>query len=135
MKRDISKKKTLHHPIDRVWSFLTEPSQLNWLGDSELELKEGGSVKFTIQGKEFSGEILTVQEPINLAYSWNDPSHDFTSYVWWKLLEQKNSTLIELEHSGFKGVRGILSSYSYQGFWNKRLKMLQKALESASVEA
>lgn len=35
----------LDHPIERVWSAITEPDEiLRWLGEAELDLTEGGTV-------------------------------------------------------------------------------------------
>ena len=136
MKRDISKKKLIPHPIQQVWDCLTNQESLSWLGECEIDLREGGKIKFADQGKSYTGEILTVQKPINLAYSWNDPSQSFTSYVWWKLMEQKDSTLVELEHSGFKGLKGIVSSYGYQNYWSRKLRNLEQVLrEKESVNS
>ena len=121
----------LPHPIEKVWQYLTEPANLGWLAESELELKETGKVKFKSDGKNYTGEILTVQEPINLAYSWNDPNSEDTTYVWWKLMGQHGKTLLEIEHSGFRGLKGVLASYSYQAFWKKKLKYLETELSKA----
>jgi len=133
MKRDISKKRLLDYPIEQVWQCLTDPKLLSWLGEAEIELKEGGKVTFRENGNEYHGEILTVQKPINLAYSWNDPGHSFTSYVWWKLMDKKGQTLLELEHSGFKGIIGILASYSYKSFWSRKFRNLEKTLKEMVI--
>ena len=125
----------MDHPIQQVWQCLTDPKCLSWMGETEIELKEGGKVIFSENGIKFHGEILTVQEPINLAYSWNDPGHSFTSYVWWKLMDKKGQTLLELEHSGFKGIKGILASYSYKNFWSKKFRNLEKTLREMKIEA
>jgi len=133
MKRDISKKRLLSFPIQDVWDSLTKNGLLSWLGNAEIDLKEGGKVKIERSHQSIiTGEILTVQEPINFAYSWADPSYSFTTYVWWKLMDQKGKTLLELEHSGFKGIKGMLASYSYQGFWNRKFKLLEDKLRESS---
>jgi uncharacterized protein YndB with AHSA1/START domain len=37
----------LHHPIDRVWRAVTEPSQVvGWWGDADIDLRHGGRVQF-----------------------------------------------------------------------------------------
>ena len=39
----------LAHPIERVWTAITEPEQLRgWIADGELELHDGGRVKLTM---------------------------------------------------------------------------------------
>jgi uncharacterized protein YndB with AHSA1/START domain len=36
----------LHHPVEHVWSALTDPAQIvAWLGEADIELAEGGRVE------------------------------------------------------------------------------------------
>jgi len=136
MKRDISKKRLLPYPIERVWDCITNPDYLHWLFEAEIDLKEGGKIKWTDSKKKITitGEILTVQEPINFAFSWVDPSLPFTTYVWWKLMSKDGGTLLELEHSGFKGIKGLLSSYTYTSFWANKFRKLDEALNKRLVD-
>ena len=135
MKKDISKKKVIKSSIDEVWKAISNQELLSkWFFESTLEQKETGKVVFKDNNdKYFSGEVLTIQEPINLAYSWNDPNLNHTTYVWWKLMEQDEKTIVELEHSGFKGVRGEIRGFSYGSFWTKALKNLDNFLQQEIV--
>ena len=136
MKKDISKKKLIKSSIDSVWEAISSEVILSkWFFDANLETHEAGKVSFKKnENKHFSGEILTIQEPINLAYSWNDPNLNHTTYVWWKLQEKNGYTFVELEHSGFKSVKGVIIAFTYGPFWKKALNDLDQYLQKSSVE-
>lgn len=140
MLKDIRKKKYIRRPIKQVWDALSDPEKLSeWFSDAEFKPKEASKIEFKrVKGnkiKIITGEVLTAQEPINLAYSWVDPSIDHTTYVWWKLLDEKEDrTLVELDHSGFKGIMDILARRRYSSFWNKTFKKLETYLEKTKTE-
>ncbi len=130
MKKDVRKKKFINHPIEEVWEALSREEKLSeWFMKASFKAEEGFKFEFTEpSGKKFTGEILTAQNPINLAYSWNDSNLDYTTYVWWKLATKRNGTLLELEHSGFKGFNDYFGGFRYSFKWNKQIKKLNKYL-------
>lgn len=135
MAKDIRKKITVPCSISNAWDSLSKPESISqWLLEStEFIPEEGSKIRFKDRKKEITGEVLTAQEPINLAYSWVDPKSDYTTYVWWKLLERDGETLIELDHSGFKGISGAFTSFSYASFWSKKLRKLKSHLSQVTA--
>ena len=61
----------LDHPIQKVWEAITRPEQLaEWLGETNIELKEGGEVKVTTKGGVMGGKITQCEEGSLLEYTW-----------------------------------------------------------------
>jgi uncharacterized protein YndB with AHSA1/START domain len=62
------------HPIDRVWSAVTEPAQLRrWFPSSvEIDPRPGGTVKFSSDPhvEDSVGTVLAFDPPHHLAFSW-----------------------------------------------------------------
>ncbi len=116
--------------IERVWEALTIGKKLdNWFMENNFEGKENAQFEFFDKPGEkfkgvYNGEIISFQTPINLAYSWSHSKLKHTTYIWWKLESKGDNTILELEHSGFKGFHDFIKSYSYSSFWNKKLREL-----------
>lgn len=58
-------------PIERVWSFITEPEHLPaWFGaESSIEPRQGGRV--SLMGGHIRGVVTQWQPPKKLVYTWN----------------------------------------------------------------
>ena len=136
MQRTIRKRKIFNKPIQDVWEAISAESNIGkWFLEGKFTAEDGAGFEFQetpgvkLKGT-FKGEVLSAQEPINLAFSWVHSKLNHTTYIWWKLEELHGKTRVELEHSGFKGYADYLSSFSYGFFWNGRLKKLAKYLEA-----
>lgn len=135
MTRTIKKKVALSYPIEAVWDALSDPEQLShWFMEGDFSPQEGAHFTFKSEGKVFDGEIISAQPPINLAYSWTDARLSHTTYVWWKLEDVRGRAVLELEHSGFKGVSDYLQSFRYGRYWSSNIKQLQKHLGIHAVQ-
>ncbi|MBS0471562.1 MAG: SRPBCC domain-containing protein [Proteobacteria bacterium] len=64
-------RRTLPGPIERVWSFITEPGHLPaWFGEnSSIEPQQGGRV--SLMGGHIRGLVTQWQPPRKLVYTWN----------------------------------------------------------------
>lgn len=131
MQKIIRKKRTYSGAdIESVWEALTIGEKLDkWFMENNFEGREKARFEFLDQpGKKFkgvyNGEIISYQTPINLAYSWSHTKLKHTTYIWWKLESKGDSTILELEHSGFKGFHDYITSFSYSFFWDKKLQEL-----------
>jgi uncharacterized protein YndB with AHSA1/START domain len=66
----------LAHPPEKVWRAITDPAELaNWFPATvDIEPRVGGTMRFTFEGEEqpATGEILEIDPPKVLAYSWSD---------------------------------------------------------------
>jgi uncharacterized protein YndB with AHSA1/START domain len=65
----------LHHPVEKVWSLLTENSQLKkWFSELQVdELREGGLIKFDMGDGNFEEmKILELKTNSVLEYTWGE---------------------------------------------------------------
>ena len=64
------------HPVERVWSAVSTPSELvRWFPSSvELEPAEGGTIRFSGDpyAEDMSGTVLAYEPPRRLAFTWGD---------------------------------------------------------------
>src|SRR5690348_1510599 len=80
MKRTVTLEQTYDYPPARVWQALTNPEAIReWLMENDFQPKVGH--KFRFRAKPTGGwsgivecEVLTVEEPKKLAYSWRGRS-------------------------------------------------------------
>ncbi|MCH8231255.1 MAG: SRPBCC domain-containing protein [Bacteroidetes bacterium] len=129
-KNNIRKKRTFTQPVREVWGAISKRQKLEeWFLENTFSTVEGKAFEFFDKpGEKWKGvyqcEILSVQPPYNLAYTWAHNKLKFTTYVWWRLDTLNGNTVLELEHSGFKGLSGLISLFYYSHFWDLKLKSL-----------
>jgi uncharacterized protein YndB with AHSA1/START domain len=95
---------------ETVWRALTQSDLIaQWLMVNDFEAVVGH--RFTFQAKPMEGwdgkvhcEVLEVDEPHRLSYTWRGGSGDFAldTIVTWTLAPNGTGTLLHLEHSGFQ---------------------------------
>jgi uncharacterized protein YndB with AHSA1/START domain len=89
--------RTLDHPPDRVWRYLTEASELRGWHPSpfELEPRVGGAVRYLpTDGAAFGeGEVTEYDPPRVLAYTWGD------DHLRWELESRGDGCLLVLTHT------------------------------------
>jgi uncharacterized protein YndB with AHSA1/START domain len=64
-------------PVERVWRAVTEPEELaQWFPSTvELELREGGRMRFTFPGGEMpptEGSVTELDPPRRFGFTWGD---------------------------------------------------------------
>lgn len=99
-------------PPERVWQALTDPRALAaWMMDNTFEPRVGH--RFQFQYPLCPGEVLRIncqvielEEPKRLVYTWEDSSKLPPSYVIWTLESVAGGTQLRLEHQGI-GVQGV----------------------------
>jgi uncharacterized protein YndB with AHSA1/START domain len=92
---------------EQVWNALTQSdfTQQYWGGRRiESDWKVGSSVKYIKPdgGSDWQGEILEVDEPRTLSYTWG-PLSDNPSRVTFTLQYQEPNTRLMLTHEDIKG--------------------------------
>ena len=125
----ISIKKKLNHPIDKVWRALTDKEALSeWLMETGgFELSPGYTFQFktTPRGK-FDGivdcKIKSVDAPYHLQYSWRAKGMAQATIVTWSLRSiEDHATILTLTHDGFVGIDGWLTKTMLHFGWKRLL--------------
>lgn len=114
----------------KVWHALTDKKALStWLMDTtDFELIHGHRFQFstTPRGK-FDGiikcEVLHIDEPDSLTYSWKANEMKQPTIVKWTLTSLDDvTTLIILEHYGFIGFNGWMTKAMLGAGWKRLLR-------------
>jgi uncharacterized protein YndB with AHSA1/START domain len=129
---------TYPHSIEKVWAALTDPELIPlWTvtgqGAHAEEFAPNVGTHFRYIGKPVPGwdgvvhcEVLAADAPRFLKYSWANHPDDEASIVAYELTSTlESATTLVYEHTGFKGVGGILMSKLLA---RVRRKMLTKGL-------
>ncbi len=143
MKRIIRREVIYPHLTEKVWHALTDKDALSrWLMETNFEPVVGKRFFFkTKPAPGFDGvvrgEVLRVDAPHHLAYTWCSGPLGETVVRFW--LEARGSTThLKFEHSGFSGVREMLPSFILGFGWRGLLKKdlpawLEQAIEKGEV--
>jgi uncharacterized protein YndB with AHSA1/START domain len=116
------------HPPERVWEALTRPDAVAaWLMKGDFEATPGRRFRLEMPATPgfrgwVEGEILEVESPRRLAYSWiggDDWSHP--TRVEWLLSPAEDGTDLKFSHTGFEVPWGPLASAMLHEGWGKRL--------------
>jgi len=107
----------LDAPIERVFAAFTEPTELaRWWGprgfttpEIDLELRVGGSYRFTMQPPEgapfhLSGDFVGLERPSSLTFTfcWDEPDpDDRETVVALSLRSADGATIVSLSHGEF----------------------------------
>ncbi len=128
-------------PPERVFQALVDPAQVPcWWGQTGIyrcqqfaaDLRVGGkwrSAGVTGDGSPFevTGEILAVDPPRLLAYTWiSSWTGTVKTEVRWELAPERQGTRVRLRHGGFGGRQDL--ARNYRG-WPRMLGWLQVYLE------
>jgi uncharacterized protein YndB with AHSA1/START domain len=131
VKREVILERVYPYPPERLWRALTDPKALSdWLMPNDFEPTVGRKFQFNV-GPQWGWRgyvdcvVLEVDAPRRLSYSWEgDPKHPPT-VVTWILTPVKEGTLLRLEHTGFRGLRGLFLKFILGSGWKD---MLRKSL-------
>jgi uncharacterized protein YndB with AHSA1/START domain len=134
-------------PRERVFEALTDAKQAaQWWGQKDgyhlkefnLDARVGG--KWSTSGQsvnmglyKIEGEILELDPPRLLAYTWLSSWMPKNTKVVWELENQNRGTLVKLTHTGFAGDEGQAMGHSIG--WNKVLGWLQGYVEKGETVA
>lgn len=136
MKRDLRFERFLKHPPERVWRALTEQEAIAaWYMENDFNAVVGHKFHFkTDPGPGFDGllygEVLEVDAPRRLVYSFKGGFMRRETVVVWTLKPQDGGTLLLLEHTGFTGLVDAAVSFIIGYGWAKFLKNLPETLNT-----
>jgi uncharacterized protein YndB with AHSA1/START domain len=134
-------------PRERVFEALTDPQQaLQWWGQSDryrlsdfsLDPQVGG--KWSSSGSsqnmgsfKIEGEILEIDPPHRLAYTWLSSWMPKNTRVLWELETKDGGTLVKLTHTGFAGDADQAKNHTTG--WSSVLGWLQAYVERGETIA
>jgi len=128
----------LKSPIQRAWHALTDSATLSkWMFFDTDDFQPVVGHKFEFHGKASTGwtttvkcEVLEVEEPRRLAYTWAIEAHMHHTLVTWTLTPVESGvTRLHLEQSGFASeAKQEIGGAKYG--WTAQLNQLQNVLAS-----
>jgi uncharacterized protein YndB with AHSA1/START domain len=127
MKRAIHLEAYYDSPIEEVWHALTDREALaQWLMENDFEARVGHRFRFrTTPMPGWDGtldcEVLAVEAPHLLRYSWCNARNRVDTIVTWTLAEEGRGTRVILDHVGFSGLRAVLVSELLKRGWKSNL--------------
>ncbi len=114
MRHDIRLEAVYRHSVERVWEALTSPEAIaDWLMENDFKPEVGHQFRLTDpDARGWRGyvdcEVLEVDPPRRLSYSWVGDERIPTTTVTFSLEEVDGGTRLVLEHTGFEGLRAVL---------------------------
>lgn len=135
---DIRISRDYRHPPGKLWRALTDPELVaQWTATGRGGAPEGFApevgCRFRFIGKPTPGwdgvvrcEVLEVQPPFLLRYSWKGGENGKTTHVTYRIQPSAVGARFTYEHTGFTGVGGFVMAKLVLG--PVRRKMLDKGL-------
>ncbi len=123
--RDILLRETYPHGRDRVWTCLTDPDLLaEWLMPNDFRPVLGHEFTFRTQPRPgFDGvvrsRVVEIAPPERLVITWAGGGID--TVVSFTLTEVPGGTQVELQQSGFSGLRGVVPRLALGSGWKSVL--------------
>lgn len=122
------------HPPEKVFRAISDPAELaHWFPATvETELRAGAPIRFTFEHVDFEapgGEVLEVDPPKLLAYSWGD------SILRWELVQDGAGCRLHFTHTlgGGEAWGGRLAAARHAAGWDACLAALEARLEGAEA--
>lgn len=99
--RSVIVEREFAHPPEHVWHALTQSDLLDrWLLPNDFLPVVGRRFTLRAEWGSVSGEVLAVEPPSRLSYTWGDD--DLDSVVTWLLTPTPAGTRLRLEQTGFR---------------------------------
>ncbi|MBI5669964.1 MAG: SRPBCC domain-containing protein [Chloroflexi bacterium] len=138
MKRDLKFERFYPHPVERVWAALTDSKALaGWYMDNDFQPVVGHRFQFRttpVPEQRFDGflrgQVLTVEAPYKLAYSFIGGTMERETIVTWTLTAHNGGTLLVLEHTGFTGLHDVAVSHILESGWNTFMANIPAVLDA-----
>jgi uncharacterized protein YndB with AHSA1/START domain len=121
MKRDLLFVQDYPHPVERVWQAITDSDAIaGWLMPNDFAPVVGHRFQFRTKPQGgWNGivdcEVLTVDPPRELAYSWTGDMLDTVLTI--TLEPTAQGTRLRLAHTGFRGFKAVLLSLLMGSGW------------------
>jgi uncharacterized protein YndB with AHSA1/START domain len=134
--RSVVVEREIAHPPEKLWRALTQPHLVEeWLMKNDFAAVVGH--RFNLRG-EWGGvldcEVLAVEPPTTLAYTWNfehdDPAYALKSVVTFTLTPTATGTHLRMEQAGFRPSQKQAYGGAFAG-WAKFFTNLEQLLDRA----
>ncbi|MFP2994719.1 SRPBCC domain-containing protein [Spongiivirga sp. MCCC 1A20706] len=137
MKDSLIKQQIIDHPIDVIWSAITNAEEISsWFLKTDFKPDVGYNYTFNSTGENCSpitGEIKQAS-PYTLVYTWIVVENPVETLVTWKLEDINGKTKLTLEHSGissYESATAIEMFNSFNNGWDNCLNGLTEYLSTA----
>lgn len=116
------------HPIEAVWTALTDPRAIRqWWVDTDFAPEVGRSFFFQDkpQGSwdgRVEGEVVEVEAPRKIRFTWRGGGH--RTEVTYELTPTPGGTRFVLRHEGFQGFGGLFLRTMLRFGWGSFVKKL-----------
>jgi uncharacterized protein YndB with AHSA1/START domain len=140
MLRDLKLNVFYPYSPERVWKAIANRRAMAaWLMDNDFEPQVGH--KFRFQSDSEQGvdstiycEVIELDEPRSLSYTWRGNFTSQPTIVTWKLLPVEGGTQLQLEHTGFESeVPKLSQPLSMRQTWQDN-SMPKATLETRMLE-
>jgi uncharacterized protein YndB with AHSA1/START domain len=129
-------KRRLKHPIEAVWSAITDPRRrADWFGPTVIDGRPGGTIEMVAEGppapraqRTIKGRILVWDPPRVLEHEWNQSLVE-KSVVRYELAPEGDSTLLTFTHRGL----GLANAKGYISGTHAFLDRLAAYLDGAEL--
>lgn len=108
--------------IEKAWTALTDPNKLaKWIMENNFQPIVGHRFQFKTEPSEWwngliDGEVLIVDEPNRLSYTWGVTGEEHT--VTWTLEDLGDGKVnLHLEQTGFSNAHGVEGARYGWGKW------------------
>lgn len=135
MKLDLHFVEVYPHPIEKVWAAVSEAKGLAvWLMDNDFEPQVGHRFKFYNEPHrpDWRGsidcEVLAIEPPSRIVWSWRHCDDDFPSQVEIKLNAVEGGTRLILHHTGESSPD---FNRGYASGWPRKFGVLREQLAAA----
>lgn len=122
MQDKISKQHQFKYPINDVWKAISEAEEITkWFIQADFKPQTGYKYTFTHEQTKISGKVLKANPVYELIYTWIVGGTEVETVVSWLLEENKEGTLLTLEHSGISNYAGdtaVAMFTNFEGGWN-----------------
>ena len=131
--RSVVVERDIPYPPEKLWRALTQPHLIEaWLMSNDFEPVVGHGFKLRGEwGGILDCEVLAVEPPHRLSYSWNhdhdDPAFSLSSVVTFTLTPTASGTHLRMEQTGFRPNQKQAFGGAHAG-WARFLANLEELL-------
>jgi uncharacterized protein YndB with AHSA1/START domain len=125
--------------MERVWAALTDPAALaRWLLPNDFVPELGRRFRFWARSpdawpQEVQCQVVTLEAPTRLAFTWQDGSHRLPTLVTCTLEAVPAGTLLRLEHTGFDAAVRDAARHRLQRHWARLPQLLQIEVDATAL--